>query len=161
LAKKMAGVKVAVADIDESKLELASSLGADMVFGTANTDAKALLSAIRGMNKGRGADAVVDFVGLPATFSLGLRLLGRGGRLVLVGLAGGSAPLPLPILPLYGAEVRGNFTGSLSELKELVGMLKQGTIAPVVTGSYRLEEANDVLARLELGKIKGRAVLVP
>ena len=161
LAKKTARVKVAVADVDESKLDLASSLGADEVFNTIDTDAKALLSAIRGMNNGRGADAVVDFVGVPSTFSLGLRLLGHGGRLVLVGLGGGSASLPLPILPLYGAEVRGNFTGSLAELRELVDMMKQGTLAPVVAGSYRLEEANDVLARLKLGKIRGRAVLVP
>jgi propanol-preferring alcohol dehydrogenase len=161
VAKKTAGVKVAVADVDASKLELASSLGADEVFNTANTDAKSLLSAVRGMNKGRGADAVVDFVGIPATFTLGLRLLGHGGRLVLVGLGGGSGSLPLPILPLYGAEVRGNFTGSIEDLRELTGLMKQGALAPVVTGSYKLEEANEVLARLELGKIRGRAVLVP
>jgi propanol-preferring alcohol dehydrogenase len=161
IAKKVTGARVAVADVDESKLQLASNLGADWTFNTLNIDAKELLSKIRGLNQGRGADAVVDFVGKPATVSLGLRLLGHEGRLVLVGLVGGAAQLPLPILPLYGAQIRGNFTGTLAELTELVEMAKKGTIAPIVTGSYGLGEANEVLARLERGEIRGRAVLVP
>jgi D-arabinose 1-dehydrogenase-like Zn-dependent alcohol dehydrogenase len=31
----------------------------------------------------------------------------------------------------------------------------------VVTETHRLEDANEVLARLERGEIRGRAVLVP
>ena len=79
----------------------------------------------------------------------------------MVGLAGGAAQLPLPIFPLYGAQIIGNFTGTLSELTELVEMTRRGILTPMVTGSYRLEEANQVLAKLERGEIKGRAVLVP
>lgn len=161
IAKKTTGARVAVADVDDSKLQLALSLGADWIFNTLNTDSKALLSKIRELNQGRGADAVVDFVGKPATTSLGLRLLGHEGRLVLVGLVGGAAQLPLPILPLYGVQIKGNFTGTFAELTELVEMAKRGILTPVVTGSYRLEEANEVLAKLERGEIRGRAVLVP
>jgi propanol-preferring alcohol dehydrogenase len=161
IAKKATGARVAVADVDESKLQLASDLGADWTFNTLGTDAKALLSKIRSLNQGRGADAVVDFVGKPATVSLGLRLLGHEGRLILVGLAGGAAQLPLPILPLYGVQIRGNFTGTLAELTELVEMAKKGVIAPVVTGSLPLREANEALARLERGEIRGRVVLTP
>lgn len=161
IAKKETGAVVAVADVDESKLRLASDLGADWTFNTQELDSKALLSKIRGLNQGRGVDAVVDFVGKPATVSLGLRMLGHEGRLILVGLGGGAAQLPLPILPLYGAQIRGNFTGTLAELRELVETVKRGGIAPVVTGSYRLEEANEVLGRLERGEIRGRVVLAP
>jgi propanol-preferring alcohol dehydrogenase len=161
IAKKTTGARVAVADIDESKLQLALSLGADWTFNTLNTDSKALLSKVRDLNQGRGADAVVDFVGKPATTSLGLRLLGHEGRLVLVGLLGGAAQLSLPILPLYGAQIVGNFTGTLGELSELIEMAKNGVVTPVVAGSYRLEEANEVLAKLERGEVRGRAVLVP
>ena len=161
IAKKTTNAKVAVADVDESKLELASKLGADFTMNTLNLDAKAVLSTIRNQNGGRGADAVVDFVGKPSTLSLGLRLLGHEGRLILVGLGGGAASIPLPILPLYGSQIRGNFTGTMSELKELATIAKEGIVAPVVTGSYRLEQANEVLALLEKGEIRGRAVLVP
>jgi alcohol dehydrogenase, propanol-preferring len=161
IAKKTTGARVAVADVDGSKLELASKLGADLTINTANVEAKAVLSTIRNMNHGRGADAVVDFVGKPSTLSLGLRLLGHDGRLILVGLVGGVGFLPLPILPLYGLQIIGNFTGTLAELIELEGLAKKGIMSPVVTGSFKLEEANEVLAMLERGEISGRAVLVP
>jgi len=161
IAKKTTKARVAVADIDDSKLQLASSHGADWAFNTLNTDPKALLSKVRDLNQGRGADAVVDFVGKPQTTALGLRMLGHEGRLVLVGLLGGAAQLPLPILPLYGTRIMGNFTGTLTELAELIEMAKNGVVTPVVTGSYQLEEANEVLAKLERGQIRGRAVLVP
>ena len=161
IAKKATGAKVAVADVDESKLQLASSLGADWTINTQGADAKGLLARVKELNQGRGADAVVDFVGKPATVSLGLRLLGHEGRLVLVGLGGGAAQLPLPILPLYGAQITGNFTGTLSEFAELVEMAKKRVIAPVVTGSRPLEEANEALSALERGEVRGRLVLVP
>lgn len=161
LARKTTGARIAVADVDDSKLELAMGLGADWTFNTAETDAKELVSKLKALNQGRGVDAVADFVGRPETASLGLRLLGHEGRLVLVGLVGGAALIPLPMLPLLGARVQGNFTGTLDELEELVGLAKTGTIAPVVTASYGLEEANDVLARLGRGEIRGRAVLKP
>jgi alcohol dehydrogenase, propanol-preferring len=161
IAKKTTGAKVAAADVDDSKLELASRLGADYTLNMAKTEARELVSRVKALNQGRGVDAAIDFVGKPATFALGQRLLGHEGRLVLVGLIGGTAQLPLPILPLMGAQVQGNFTGTLSELTELVDIAKMGTIAPVVTGSYRLEEANEVLARLERGEVRGRAVLKP
>ena len=153
--------KVFVADVDDSKLELASSLGADWVPNTAKADPKELAAKVRSLNHGRGVDAVLDSVGRPETATLGVRLLGHDGRLELVGLMGGSAQVPLPILPLLGARIQGNFTGSPSELHELVSLARRGTIAPVVTGTCRLEEANGVLAKLVRGEVGGRAVLKP
>jgi propanol-preferring alcohol dehydrogenase len=161
IAKKTTGARIAVADVDDSKLELAAKLGADHIFNTSKMDAGDLVSSVRSINQGRGADAVADFVGTPTTTSSGFRLLGREGRLVLVGLMGGAVQLPLPLFPLRGAQILGNFTGTLAEMVELVGLARRGIIAPVVTGAYRLEEANEVLARLGRGEIKGRAVLKP
>lgn len=161
IAKKITGARVAVADVDDAKLELASQLGADHTFNSARTDARTLISQLKSVNDGRVADAVIDFVGTPGTASLGLRLLGHEGRLVLVGLVGGGMQLPLPLLPILGAEVLGNFTGTLPQLVELVEWARKGKIAPHVSRSYRLEEANEVLARLERGEIQGRVVLEP
>jgi alcohol dehydrogenase, propanol-preferring len=161
IAKKTTEATVAVADVDESKLEWATKLGADHVFNTSALDPGGLASRVRSVNQGRGADAVADFVGTPATTSSGFRLLGREGRLVLVGLVGGSAQLSLPLFPLRGAQIAGNFTGTLADLVELVDLARRGTLAPVVTGAYRLEDANEVLSKLGRGEIEGRAVLKP
>ena len=161
MAAKTTGARIAVADIDDTRLGLATKLGAENTFNTAKLDAKELVSGVRALNGGRGADAVIDFVGKPATVSLGVRLLGHEGRLVLVGLMGGGVQLSLPILPLLGAQIQGSFTGSISELAELAQLARRGAVAPVITASYRLEEANEVLSRLERGEIQGRAVLKP
>ena len=161
IVKKTTHARVAVADIDDARLERASQLGADYLLNTAKTDVKELQLQVKQANAGRAADAVVDYVGTPRTATLGLRLLGHEGRLVLVGLVGGAMSLPLPVLPVLGIELLGNFTGTLGQLNEMVELARQGTVVPVVSRSYPLEEANDVLRRLEHGEISGRAVLVP
>ncbi|MDG6910011.1 MAG: alcohol dehydrogenase catalytic domain-containing protein [Nitrososphaerota archaeon] len=161
LARKTTAAKIAVADVDDSKLELAAAIGADWTFNTLKTEQKELVNKVKALNQGRGVDAVADFVGRPETVSLGVRLLGHEGRMVLVGLHGGAAQIPLPVLPLLGARIQGNFTGTLDELKELVGLAREGAVSPVVTGSYPLEQANEVLAKLGRGEIRGRAVLRP
>lgn len=161
IAKRTTGAQVAVADIEPDKLELATSLGADFVLNSAELDEKEIVRRVRALHSGRGADAVIDFVGMPKTSSLGLRLLGRSGRLVLVGLVGGGMLLSLPILPLLGSQVIGNFTGSRGELIELVELAKRGTVAPVISGEYPLREANEALHKLERGEVRGRVVLRP
>jgi alcohol dehydrogenase, propanol-preferring len=161
IAKKTTGARIAAADVDDTRLVLAAKLGADYTFNTTKMEAKEVIAGVKAANKGRGADAVIDFVGKPATVSLGVRMLGHEGRLVLVGLMGGLLQLPLPMLPLLGSGIQGNFTGTLAELAELTELAREGVVAPVVTASYRLEEANEVLSKLEHGEIPGRAVLRP
>jgi len=161
IAKRTTQARVAVVDVDDAKLEQASRLGADDVFNGAKVEGKELVAQLKRSNEGRGADAVVDYVGTPRTASLGFRLLGHEGRLVLVGLAGGGMTIPLPMLPILGAEILGDFTGTLEQLKELVDLAQKGMVVPVVSESYPLEEANAVLDKLQHGKIQGRAVLTP
>jgi len=161
IAKKTTRARVAVADVDDARLEQAAHLGADFVVNTAKTDSRELVSQLRKMNRGKGPDAVVDYVGSPSTAALAFRLLGHEGKLVLVGLVGGGMTFPLPMLPILGAEILGNFTGTLEQLHEMVGLAQRGDVVPVVSNSFPLDEANEVLARLERGEIKGRAVLLP
>jgi len=161
IAKKLTGARIVVLDIDDSKLESASKAGADHVINSAKVSEKDVVSQVRAANSGRGVDAVIDFVGIPSTSSLGFRLLGREGKLVLVGLVGGSVPFPLPLFPLRGAQVIGNFTGTIRDLVELVELVKRGVISPVVSGVYPLEEADAALQKLRRGEAKGRLVLRP
>ena len=63
------------------------------------------------------------------------------GRPVLVGLLGGAARLPLPILS--------HFTGTLTEL---IQMAKNRVVTPIVTGFYQIEENNEVLSKAREGE---------
>lgn len=161
LANRTTSAKVVVLDIDDAKLELASSLGADLAVNTSKLERKDILAEVQKEAGGRGADAVIDFVGKPSTAALGFDLLGKQGRLVLVGLFGGAGTFPLPLFPLKGAQVVGSFTGTLTELSELVQLASNGVVRPVVSARYKLEEVNQVLGRLEKGEISGRAVVRP
>jgi alcohol dehydrogenase, propanol-preferring len=116
---------------------------------------------VRDFNEKLPADAAIDFVGTPATSSLGFDLIGRGGRLVMVGLFGGEGRFSLPIFPLKSVEITGNFTGTLQDLEEMVQLVSRDLVTPVVSETLALDKANDVLQRLTAGKIQGRAVLVP
>jgi D-arabinose 1-dehydrogenase-like Zn-dependent alcohol dehydrogenase len=118
LAKKTTGARVMVLDVNPSKLRLASELGADQTIETSGREKTDVVSEIKRSNRGRGADAVLDFVGNPSTSTMGFEMLTKQGRLVIVGLFGGSAPFSLPLFPLRGASVLGSFTGTLAELGE-------------------------------------------
>jgi alcohol dehydrogenase, propanol-preferring len=161
IAKKITSAKVAVLDVDEEKLELASKLGADSAYNSSKLQEREIISKLKDINSGRAADAVIDFVGIPQTSSIGFRALGRAGKLIIFGLAGGVIQLPLPLFPLRGAQIVGNFTGTLQDLLELVEIVKQGMVSPVVSAEYPLEDANTALEKLSKGEVKGRVILRP
>jgi alcohol dehydrogenase, propanol-preferring len=67
----------------------------------------------------------------------------------------------LPLFPLRGAQIIGNFAGTLKDLIELVEIAKKGIVSPVVSGEYSLEDANLALDKLRKGEVKGRVILRP
>lgn len=161
LAKKISGARVAAIDVGGSKLGLARELGADITLNTSGLSKTDVISEIRTRNSGRGADAVIDFVGNSDTASLGFDLLGKDGRLGLVGLVGGDAAFPLPHFPVRGLEIMGVYTGTLRDMAEMIDLTRRGVVRPVIAGKFKLEEANIALEKLSRREVLGRAVLAP
>lgn len=161
IAKKTTGAQVLVLDVDDEKLGLAREVGADVGLNSKTLSRKEIISRVRELNGGLAADAAIDFVGTPQTSALGFDLIGRGGRLVMVGLFGGEGRFSLPIFPLKSVEIAGNFTGTLQDLADMVRLVSRGVVTPVVSEERPLDDANDVIARLASGTVRGRAVLVP
>ena len=77
-----AGLVVAV-DLDEAKLRAARTFGATHAVNPTTEDAREALLAL---TDGRGADYVFVTVGSPAAMESGMRLVRRGGELVVVGM---------------------------------------------------------------------------
>lgn len=107
------------------------------------------------------ADVVVDFVSSGATLELGRKMLGTGGRLVIV--ASGSEPVPVSAADIMegGRAYLGSYSSTMADLARAVALAENGKLTPVVTRTASLEEAAGVLDDLAAGKIVGRAVLVP
>jgi alcohol dehydrogenase/propanol-preferring alcohol dehydrogenase len=102
---------------------------------------------------------VLDFVGMPATATMGIGALCKGGHYVLCGLFGGEVTLSWPPIAQRGISIRGSYVGSLRELKEVVALAQGGTLAPPPIELRPAAEAWRSLDDLRQGRITGRVVL--
>lgn len=136
--------------------QLAMRLGADAVV-PAVADASAWL---HGCDGGHGADLVLDFVGTQETLGSASTLLAPGGRLVLVGSAGGRLEVGKSSGLERGWGVSAPFWGTSHDLAEVVRLAETGRIRAEVE-TYRLGEALTAYECLRAGRVQGRAVVVP
>ena len=82
-------------DVDDSRLERARELGADVAINNVGGSA---LAAVQQLTGGLGADVAIEAVGIPETFELCTELVRPGGRVANVGVHGHSATLHLETL---------------------------------------------------------------
>jgi alcohol dehydrogenase, propanol-preferring len=158
LAKSITGAKIIAMDLDDNKLDVAKKNGADSAINSKKEDP---LKAIMELTDKMGADAIIDFVNASKTVETDMQLLRRRGKLVLVGLFGGELKLNLVSMPTRAYKIIGSYTGSISEMVELVSLAKRGVIKPVVSERFKLDQATEALSRLKEGKIIGRGVINP
>lgn len=157
IAKAVTDAKIICIDLDDKKLETAKEMGADYVINSKDPQTEQKILAICA----KGADSVVDFVNAPATAKLGLSVLRKRGNLILVGLFGGSLDLSLVTIPLKSITIQGAYTGNYNDMIELLSLARNGTINPVISKRYSLDDANTALKDLKARKIIGRAVINP
>ena len=150
---KAMGLHVAAVDIDDSKLKLASQLGAEVTVNARTTDPVAAIKREIG-----GAHGVLVTAVSPKAFEQALKFARRGGTIALNGLPPGDFPLPIFDMVLEGITVRGSIVGTRLDLVESLDFAARGMVK-AHTATARLEEINDVFARMERGEIDGRVVL--
>jgi propanol-preferring alcohol dehydrogenase len=158
LAKSITGAKIIAMDLDDQKLDVAKKNGADSAINSKKEDS---VKAIMELTDKMGADAIIDFVNASKTVETDMQLLRRRGKLVLVGLFGGELKLNLVSMPTRAYKIIGSYTGSISEMVELVSLAKRGVIKPVVSERFKLDQATEALSKLSEGKITGRGVINP
>jgi D-arabinose 1-dehydrogenase-like Zn-dependent alcohol dehydrogenase len=157
LLKAMGGKGAIVVDIDPKKREAAVRAGAlAAVDGAADDAARQIRTLAGGPVMG-----AVDLVGAKATAQLGLDVLGKGGKLIVVGLFGGDITLPLPLIPIRALTIQGTYTGSLGELKELMALVALAKADRIPIATRPFADANAALDDLRAGRVVGRTVLTP
>ena len=97
----------------------------------------------------------------PLASARGFDCLAKGGKLVIVGLFGGGATFPLPLIPIKAITIQGSYVGNLRETAELLDLVRNKMIAPIPVTTMPLAQANQALVDLQKGKLVGRAVLTP
>jgi threonine dehydrogenase-like Zn-dependent dehydrogenase len=84
-ARMLGAGKVIALDAMDMKLELAKEFGADLGINIGSMSDSEVVEAIRGETEGRGADVVVETVGMPSVVRVGLEMLRRGGTYLETG----------------------------------------------------------------------------
>ena len=108
-----------------------------------------------------GVDAVIDFVNGSKTVETDMTILRRRARIVLVGLFGGALQLNLVSMPTKAYKIVGSYTGSITDMIELVSLAKRKVIKPVISNKFSLNQATKALTMLRDGKIAGRGIINP
>jgi D-arabinose 1-dehydrogenase-like Zn-dependent alcohol dehydrogenase len=156
IAQAVVKGKIIVADIDPQKRAQARQMGAVETIDNSSPDAvKQLMKLTNG-----GAAAAIDFVGAPATMAFGVNVLRKGGKLVMVGLYGGSNSISTVLFPFKMMTVEGSYVGTLEDLRELLALGKAGKVPPIPIEHRSPDQASQSLADLKSGgKVAGRVVL--
>ena len=147
------GLNVAAVDVDDAKLELATRLGATVTVNARTTDPVAYLKKEIG-----GAHGALVTAVSPKAFAQATGMLRRGGTMSLVGLPPGDFPLDIFGMVLNGITVRGSIVGTRLDLQESLDFAGQGKVKATVQ-SAKLEDINDIFAKMHKGQIEGRMVL--
>jgi NADPH2:quinone reductase len=163
LAKRWGAGRVIATASSPEKRHVALDLGADAVVDSRADD---LTAALRAANDGNRVDVVLEMTG-GTVFDQSLAALAPLGRLAVFGMAGRTPPSPIDAGALMSRSqaVIGFWLvhvmqrpGLLAEaVTDLLGLIAQGSVRPVVGTTYPLEGAVEahraLLDRSSVGKL--------
>jgi NADPH:quinone reductase-like Zn-dependent oxidoreductase len=145
---RAAGVRMWVTGRDEERRAYALEHGAEAAFEP-------------GARLPERVDAVMDSVGT-ATWDHSLKVLRKGGTLVVAGVTGGfSAPTDIVRVFQNELTIVGSIMGTIDELRNLVAFCDAAGIRPPVTEALPLERAPEAFTTMASGAVRGKIVLRP
>lgn len=124
MARLFGADRIIAVDLADYKLKLAEELGADVTVNPKEEDA---VEAAKRATGERGPDAVFDFVGSTPTVLQGIRMMDRGGR-VVVGLHGGTVELDMTELLYDEPRLRTSMDHTKWELRKVLELVAHGWI---------------------------------
>ncbi|MCX7349883.1 MAG: alcohol dehydrogenase AdhP [Alphaproteobacteria bacterium] len=150
------GLRVAAVDVSNEKLDLAKTLGAELVVNGAETDPVATIQEKIG-----GTHAAVVTAVASKAFEQAVLMLRPGGTVAYIGLPGGKSDeirASISAITNWELSVRGSNVGTRQDLHEAIAFAANGLVKATIR-TAKLEEINDVLDDMRKGRIVGRVVL--
>ena len=151
---KAMGLKVCAVDIDDTKLEHATSLGADAVVNAKKANAA---DTVKEITQGGAHGVLITAPSLPA-FEQGVNMTRKHGTCVLVGLPPGEFPTPLFDVVANCITIKGSFVGNRKDMAEALAFAAQGKVKADIE-LQPLSAINNIFERLENGKVPSRVVI--
>jgi NADPH:quinone reductase-like Zn-dependent oxidoreductase len=137
-------------------MEKARALGADH---TINHYQQKISTEVRRITNKEGVDIVVEHVGL-ATWEESLKSLKPAGTLVTCGATTGyQAGIDLRFLFVRQLNLLGSYMGTLGELHDVVKLVFNGKLKPVVDKVFPLQDARAAHEYMNSSQMFGKVVL--
>jgi len=146
------GAYVIAISRNKKHLEIAKKLGASIMI-TYSQDQEKFLQELK--EKVGLLDAAIVFAPADIVTNTAIKAIKKGG-LVVIGTIGKISNF----VAFEEKTIRGTLIGSRNDMKEVIRIANEKNIK-VFSEVYRLEQANEVLAKLKTSEIEARAVLVP
>jgi NADPH2:quinone reductase len=164
IGKAMGATVIASAGGPE-KLAIAKAHGADHLI---DYRAETLRQRIKEICEGGGVDVVYDPVG-GELFDQALKCTNWGGRLIIVGFAGGGVPqIPANYLLVKNLAAMGIYWGAYrrkqpqlleTSFRQLFAWYREGKLKPLISNRFDLAEAATALELLTTRRATGKVVL--
>jgi len=139
LSALLKGARVYIADFLQSRLEIASKLGASDILNLAeiNLDEK-----INEITDGNGMDTVIEAVGVPQSFLNAVNVVSFSGKIVLIGNGTKEVSFNQSILVKKELNICGSRNSLSAEFKHLIDLVgeKKLNIDRIVTDVYPFEK---------------------
>jgi len=164
---KAIGARIIAAASTDEKLAICKLHGADELINYSQGDLRESIKAVCGKN---GPDVIYDPVGGKFT-EPAFRSIGWRGRYLVVGFADGEIPaLPMNLALLKGASLVGVFWGEFAKREpannmrgfaEMAGWIREGKLKPLISRTYKLDEAPQALADMAARRVTGKIIIAP
>jgi NADPH:quinone reductase-like Zn-dependent oxidoreductase len=152
------GARVIACSSSDEKLARLSALGADETINTGQEDFSRRTWELTGK---RGADVVVDYNG-QETWPGSIRCTRHGGRVVTCGATTGFEALTdLRYVWTRELNILGSDGWTRAGLEEIVRLVHDGELEPVIHSVYPLSRVREAFAELEERRAFGKVIVVP
>lgn len=148
LVAKGLGARVIAVDVLDSRLDQATSLGADALINSATTDAVAAIGDATG---GRGADIVIECSGNPRGQNTALDAAARRGAVAFVGESRATEINPSDQIIRKMLTVIGGWYFGLGEWDEIVRFVEDRSlpVEKLISHEFSIEQAEEAFAAFD------------
>lgn len=152
---------IIVVELSPARGRFALEAGADVLI---DDPAKAR-EIVHAHTDGRGADIVIESVGLPALYQLAFDLIRPGGHVAAFGLTGADATIPLNLLQTVLREnsLKGSVAGMGQDMHDALTLLSHGrfSLERFLGASYQLDDIQHAFETLPAATETFKVQIVP
>ncbi len=162
LVRKKGASEVIVSDLIEERLEVAEELGATKIVNAKSQDT---VERTQKLTNGDGADLVIEAIGLPATWEQALKMVRKGGTVLMFGGCPPKTEITVKTELLHYGQLTllGTFHAKPVHFRRALNLITSGAIKvkPLITREMTLDEINGAFEMLTESKRDLKIAILP